>query len=687
MRALGTVLGAMIALIALTLAVSSLAFYALEAGRVSAKIAQTMENRLVERVYLRDTIVSNNGSQICFKHEMPNIIRALIIIYNDRVRIVHNRCLPLAQLLAAKEIVIASRHGALLPIPDVKRLTSLRGQTTLDQLLGFEPSTWRFASNTIEVPLQEPSTIFQPQKLQLLDNISISVREGTYRGHSWYTYYISLSVRGGKDTKSIEVRVPEILANVSIVRPDNNILCYNLPSTFSGWTEKLITVCVANTSLSGTRVVIGGTLGYVDAPLIQELLYAASRYGKVKVVLGILGFNDTIYFFSDPLTLDYASIYPLFDEATLTLYAGPLVYRVPSSFLNPFKQLVAYYINSGVHKIVSDNLYLYYNNIFDALAPLLRDISGVEDDTSHYILPMSLYTPSLAGGSLAVEYWWTLVPVLVDVGDVGIFTYYNVRGASCRLVRLAKPIPPVYLNERLGIGFIPGLVCIERTARAKPVRVIDLQSHREWCKLKGYRVVLDCYYPFVLICNGTVRVYYNIAPSILYKMVGPGNRLVLTSFGLYSFEYVQKVGFETNAGYMKLSTYLGALGGLYGSLNYMLENFENQGSECTLTRLHYGMLNNIKYSRLILVCNNGDTIPLIAGHSSSSSSICSIVNRTGGCKPVGIEHVLTLPGVTISVAVVGISSRSPTTIRIPVYGGVAKILQEETRKLLASQLS
>ncbi len=672
MRGLSTILGAMIALIALTVAISSLAYYALEASKVSLVTARDTESRIVEQIYLRDTQIEANATTVCFTHEIHDMIRSVILVFGRHIHVFDKKCIPKTLLVSAKELILVSKHGALLPVPDPKRLVEVQGVISINSLLNGLVGRGRSANQAPATPLQ-------------LNTVSLPHMYNTSNVYMVYyivkseKYHLSTYMAGAGSTPV------KLEGYINLTKPYNDIICYHvlipIPNYYINGVGTAI-ICVTRTVIHGNNIIIPGTLGYIDSPLIGEIVRRAASQHLVHVILGaprdvVAYAEDKIYHPSDVHT-PY-SVLPVYESDTATLYALPVIYKPMLRGLNGnvFRLSILYRLALDSSNIAIIMTPIYAVNVFSALALIARDLSGLT--SAPVTTNIKLIYGNIDQYHLDISYSFMTINILTN-DAVNLFTYYNITGATCKLVRLDASRAPVYLDRRLGFGLIPGLVCIESEAEPHKTRVFDVQfTLYEVYRVRDYRVVLDCYYPYVLVCNGTIEVYYSLAPSILYDMISDKtlNYIESPRRSKYYIWWVREIveNIEKNL-IQNTRLYVGETQDYMNLTSYvytMLPHLMIQWKRADALRL----LSHTKDSDILLVCNGNKTLAFKTANLSLAE-LNKILSQSGCYSIAAVAQILKLPGITIMLDFVKSDVRMVKQ-RIPVYDDLGKLLENLAR--------
>ncbi|AEM38165.1 hypothetical protein Pyrfu_0293 [Pyrolobus fumarii 1A] len=565
LRSVSTIVGAIISLVALVTALAGISAYITSVSTIQSEAAKLTSNRLTETLYMRETSIEANTTTVCFHHYMHGLIRRVILVDDDRLVVANSTCIAKPLLGKAREVVLVSKNGGLLPIPEPSRLASIEGNMTLWEYLNGAYTVSEYSNTLLDI-LQSINSL-NNSLLAPSDNINtvpISINIVTTRDGPIVKIGISNSVQ----TIPYSTHIADVTwyfgrpsmwdfhgcqPSIRFTLLDNDTLCITTVasplvelkiSQDASYTKYPVftTVCIKRIRLTGRSLTILGTYAWIDSPLVMELLRVAREKGIVHVVLGAeSGKVETSTSTAAMVLVDAHRAdriaYPVYDPAENILRFLPMYMQVSRKLV---WMDVTYSPYSG-YTVNYKNIIIPLTEWKYIVAPTDASRPGISVAYTPLVLTVGLMTgktPIVLGTILATYTLNAIDGIVTTVFDQessqpgkvmqslyvpGFITYVDTSGASCKLIRIDQSTP-IYVNKILGIGIIPGLVCVKSGSQQSNVEyykiVLDRQSGRFVKRKVGTvtipREELLCYYPYVLVCNGTITIYYSFAPSTLY---------------------------------------------------------------------------------------------------------------------------------------------------------------------------
>ncbi len=337
LRSLSSVVGALIALTAMTAATLGLAYFISSLSSTQVNAARLASERLNEWLYMYTGVVAEgNATHVCFRDESGSVLRGAVLVEHGRVVSLEGDgevCVPKAMLGDTEAVILASRHGALLPVPP-DRVEGLEGEASLSALLSTSLET-REAQSTIPLAGITWRTNVDPVNVTLL-----GVYAGLYEYHGLY-YLLALGVElnvAGRDVRLASsyglVRpvmpgetAARLLTGVETVQlftsrgvqpflstlyssiamyynatatgyhlflADEDTLCGLLvvsqENSGGVYTSDALLACVKRWTLSGSSIVLNYTIAWLpsSSPLAQRLVSLATSGKSFTLYAGVL---------------------------------------------------------------------------------------------------------------------------------------------------------------------------------------------------------------------------------------------------------------------------------------------------------------------------------------------------------------------------------------------------------------
>ena len=535
LRGVSTVLGTIISLVAI-LSVLAAASYMLNAMSVSsANVAKLSSQRMNELLEMYTSLVINNtGSTVCF--ETPgdtHLVKSIILVEKGKVKTLRKKCVSSIDVEQAKEVIVASRSGALLKL-DPRMVRRVKGAVSLQSLLGAtEASEQGIASFTIAPePVRRENyaldalnvtihmrlrasdrpvrVIFTLDKGITEDVIIPLYSTVLYQGAAVnlkpYRYLAYFLISGyASETNKGSVPIP-----VKLLKLDNNTVCGfsgigMRGITGSGGEYMAVLTCIKRKVLKGD-IVVNSTLVWMGTPLSRELIPRLLRYHTVLLRIGPPGGIVSII---SPLRRNIFNkiviMKPFVTGTTINL--APLIYAPVGSYLG--------FVDGG------------YTTLVTGLQRTNMVANGLPRPYAWTVwTPIALYYNIIVDNTNAPPYLLLYyrdyregVIYMATLYQPGFITYVEpAPGTTCRLEWL-EAMPPIPADN--GVQQVPGMVCVKIGEYNATLIPAEADSKREvidvLLKLKLPGDIVACYYPARLVCRGIVYQYYSFAPSTLYE--------------------------------------------------------------------------------------------------------------------------------------------------------------------------